>query len=205
MRRKTPGLDLVERQHQPLDRGLGGGDFGRRHLREVLLLQQLAVGHREARVDLDLTLVAFELAQPGEQRILDALRARTRRLLLARRRLRHERGHQLVEIVAAAEEDAERLVEQLRVLVTLHEHRMQGPVEIRAGADAGDTQRVERVEHRARTDRNPGRAQRTCEVDDVLCQSAVGHRRSHSAARSCVRTSSSNSFALLPSMRAMSS
>ena len=81
--------------------------------------------------------VALELAQPGEQRLLDALRARARRLFLARRRLRHQRGHQLVEIVAAAEEDAERLVEQLRVLVALHEHRMQRPVEIRARADAG--------------------------------------------------------------------
>ena len=75
MRRKTPGLDLVERQHQPLDRGLGGGDLGGRHLREVLLLQQLAVGHREPGVDLDVAGVALELAQPREQRVLDALRA----------------------------------------------------------------------------------------------------------------------------------
>ena len=149
--------------------------------------------------------VALELAQAREQRVLDALRARARLVLLARRRLRHQRGHQLVEIVAAAEEDAERLVEQLRVLVPLHEHRMQRPVEIRARADAGDAQGVERIEHRAGPDRNPGRAQRAREVDDVFRQSAVGHRRSHSAARSCVRTSSSSSFALVPSMRAMSS
>ena len=61
MRRQPPRLHLVERQHQPLDRVLGGGDLGRRHLREILLLQHLAVGHREPRVDLDLRLLALAL------------------------------------------------------------------------------------------------------------------------------------------------
>ena len=53
----------------------------------------------------------------------------------------------------------------------LHEHRMQGPVEVLARADTGDMHRVERVHHRAGPDRNAGRAQRAREVDDVLGES----------------------------------
>jgi hypothetical protein len=52
----------------------------------------------------------------------------------------------------------EGLVEQQRVLVALHEHRMQRPVKILAGADAGGLHCRERIEHRARPDRNAGRA-----------------------------------------------
>ena len=168
MRRKPPRLHLIERQHQPLDRGLGGGDLGRRHLGEILLLQELAVGHREPRVDFDLLGLAFELLEACEQRFLDPLRARPRFVALRRRHLRHHRGDQLVEIVAPAKEDAERLVEQLGVLVALHEHRMQRPVEVGAGADASDAQRIERIEHRPRADRNAGGAQRPREVQDVF-------------------------------------
>ena len=40
---------------------LACGDLGRAHLREVLLLQHLAVGHGEARVELDLLLLALDL------------------------------------------------------------------------------------------------------------------------------------------------
>ena len=54
VRRQPPRLHLVERQHQPLDRVLGGGDLRRAHLREILFLQHLAIGHGEARVDLEL-------------------------------------------------------------------------------------------------------------------------------------------------------
>ena len=42
------------------------------------------------------------------------------------------------------------------MLVPLHEHRVQRPVEILAGADAGGLHRFERIEHRARPDRNAG-------------------------------------------------
>ena len=37
---------IVERQHHAAIAVLGGGDLGRAHLREILLLQHLAVGHR---------------------------------------------------------------------------------------------------------------------------------------------------------------
>ena len=47
-----------------------------RHLREVLFLQQLAIGHGKARVDLDARGFSRSRSrQPGEQRLLDALRA----------------------------------------------------------------------------------------------------------------------------------
>ena len=96
-----------------------------------------------------------------------------RRVRLGRRRLRQHHRHELIDIAAAAEEDAERLVEQDRMLVPLHEHRMQRPVEIVARADAGRLHRFERIEHRARPDRNAGGTQRTREIDDVLGEAAV--------------------------------
>ncbi len=58
------------------------------------------------------------------------------------------------------------------MLVPLHEHRVQGPIKIIAGADAGGLDRFERIEHRARPDRNAGGAQRAGEVDDVLREAA---------------------------------
>ena len=54
MRRQPPRAHLVERQHQPLHRRFRRGDFGAGHLREIFLLQHFAVGHRQARVELDL-------------------------------------------------------------------------------------------------------------------------------------------------------
>src|SRR4029077_18587786 len=43
-------------------------------------------------------------------------------------------------------------------------------------ADAGGLDRFERVEHRARADRDAGRKQRTGEVDDVFGEAPVGAR-----------------------------
>ena len=120
--------------------------------------------------------VALQLLQPGEQRLLDALRAGARLVLLARRRLRHHRGDQLVEIVAAAEEDAERLVEQLRVLVALHEHRMQRPVEILARADAGRL--APRRAHRAPRPARPECRPRATRARSRGCSRRAGRRPS---------------------------
>src|SRR5579862_6028540 len=96
------------------------------------------------------------------------------------------------------------------MLVPLHEHRVQRPVEILAAADAGRLQRRERIEHRAGADRNARRPQRAGEMQDVVGKSAreirsVNHLDDYSAARSSARTWSSSSLALPPSMRAMSS
>ncbi len=223
VRRKPPRLHLVERQHEPLDRLLGGGDLGRRHLREVLLLQHLAVGHGQPRVDLDVGRRPLLLAEIGEQRLLDALRAGLRLLLLA------------LAAPAAASRPA-----------ACRDSRGGGrrcgtPGRTAASARAASrTPRAassrnpracrrrppaprQRIQHRAGTDRNTGGPQRAREVDDVLGEPAamlccrLHHVRTvplrgealaprrHSAARSSARTSSSSSFALLPSMRAMSS
>ena len=54
MRRQTPCLHLVKRQHQALDRILGGSNLRRRHLCEIFLLQHLAVRDCETRVGLEL-------------------------------------------------------------------------------------------------------------------------------------------------------
>ena len=90
---------------------------------------------------------------------------------------RQHGGEQLVDIAALAEEDAEGLVEQDRVLVPLHEHRVQRPIEVLAVADARHLHGLERIEHGARADRNAGRAQRAREVEDVLGEAALGTAR----------------------------
>ena len=118
--------------------------------------------------------------------------------------------HELIDVAAAAEENAESLIEQDRMLVPLHEHRVQRPVKILTGADAGSLNGFERIEHRARPDRNARRAQRAGEVEDVFGNRPVALRIAlpwpdHSAARKSDFISSSSSLTLLPSSRAMSS
>ena len=55
------------------DRLLGPRDLGRRHLREVLALEHLAIRHGEPGIDLDLALAFLQLVlEAGEQRLLDA-------------------------------------------------------------------------------------------------------------------------------------
>jgi hypothetical protein len=169
MRFEPACLHLVEAEHQVLDRLAGGRDLDGRHLRKILLLQHLSVGDGQARIELDVLLLALKLLSALEQRVEHALRG----LRLVRRRqragrLRRHHRDQPVEIAALAEEQLERLVEQHGVLMPLHEHRMQGPVEIIPGADAGGAHRGKRVKHRAGADRNAGSAQRPGEVDDVL-------------------------------------
>ena len=112
----------------------------------------------------------------GEQRLLNALRARRRRFRRGRQRFRQHRRNQLFDIAALAEENPERLIEQHRMLVPLHEHRMQRPVEIVARADARDAHRLERIEHRARPDRHAGGAQRAREIEDVFGKTALRRR-----------------------------
>jgi hypothetical protein len=91
--------------------------------------------------------------------------------------LREHGGQQLVERASPAKEDAEGLVEQKRVLVALHEHRVQRPIKIVAGADSGRFDRGQRIEYRTGTNRNAGRAQRAGEVHDVFREATgfLGH------------------------------
>src|SRR5262249_50668883 len=152
---------------------LGGRDLRRRHLREILGLQHLAVGHGEARVDLDFWRFALGFGEAREQCLLDTLGAGRRLLVFPRWRLREHGREQLVEHATPAKEDAERLLEDERMLVPLHQYRMQRPIEIVARADARRLDRRERVHHRSRTDRNAGRAQGAGEVDDVFGKTAA--------------------------------
>ncbi len=172
MRRQSPGAYFGQRQHEALHRFFCRGDLGAGHLREIFLLQNFAVGHRHAGVELDLALFLELVVEAREQRLVHAGGAGLRRLRRPRWRLRQHHRQQLIDITAAAEEDAKRLVEQDRMLVPLHEHGMQGPVKIIAGADARGLDRFERIEHRAGPDRNASGAQGTCEVDDVLREAA---------------------------------
>ena len=167
--REPTGLDLMKRQRQPLDRFLGGGDLGGAHLREVFLPQHLLIGRGQPRRDLAFALLAPEpVFGVGEQGLLHArgggLRCRCRR---ARRDRRHQR-QELFEIAAPLEEDMERLVEHERMFVALHKDRVQRPVEILARGQAGGLDRVERIDRRARPDRQPCPPQRAGEIDNVV-------------------------------------
>ena len=135
MRRQPPRTHFGNGQNEPLHRFFGGSDFGVRHLREVLALQHFALGDGHAGVELDLALLFEFVFEAREQRFLDARCTGLRRARRAGRRRRHHR-HELIDVAAAAEENAESLIEQDRMLVPLHEHRVQRPVKIIAGADA---------------------------------------------------------------------
>src|SRR5262245_50579857 len=100
-----------------------------------------------------------------EQCLLDTLGAGRRLLVFPRRRLGQHGREQLVEHATPAKEDAERLLEDERVLVALHQYRMQRPIEIVARADARRLDRRERVHHRPGTDRNAGSAPGAGEVE----------------------------------------
>ena len=169
VRRKPPRADFVERECKLLDRVPGGGDFGRAHLREVLLAQHLLIGRGQPCDDLALLLLARAPSLGvGEQRFVHAgSGGRRLRHGSAGGNRRHQR-HELFEIAAPLEEDAEGLVEHERMLVALHEDRVQRPIEVLAGGQAGGLNRLERIEHRARPDRQAGAAQRAGEIDDVV-------------------------------------
>ena len=128
----------------------------------------------QAGVEFDLLRLRLKsFAAPGEQRVEHADRAGLRHLRLLGAHLSgdHHR-HELVEIAALAEKDAERLVEDERMLVPLHEHRMQRPVKIvRRGrrprlpsASASSTE--------LGPNRDAGGAQRAREIEDVLGEPA---------------------------------
>ena len=88
MRRKPPRAHFRERHDEPLHRLFGGGDLGAGHLRKIFALQHFAVGHRQARVELDLALFFELVVEAGEQRLVHARGAGLRRLRRRRRRLR---------------------------------------------------------------------------------------------------------------------
>ncbi len=172
--REPARAHLVEREHETGDRLPGGGDLGRRHLGEILFLQDLAIRHGEGRVDLGVALAFLELVvEAGKQRLLHARRGRRRRLRRVARRLWQHHAEELVEIAALAEEDLEGLAEDQRMLVPLHEHGVQRPVKILFGADAGRFHRLEPIQHSARADREAGDAQRAREMHDVVGETAV--------------------------------
>ena len=112
VRREAPRAHFRKRQHQALHRLFCRGDLGTGHLREIFFLQHFAVGHRQARVELDLALFLQLVVEAGIKRLVNARRTGLRRLRRRRRRLRHHHRHELIDIAAAAKEDAERLIEQ---------------------------------------------------------------------------------------------
>ena len=232
VRREAPRLHLVEREHQPLDRLLGGGDLGRRHLREVLALQQLAVGDGEARVDLVLGLGRARSRagrrtappRPAARRAWAAPPRRAAAPAASARRAacRDSRGGGrrcgTPGRTAACARAASRTprAASSRSPRGCRRRRPARPRAHRAPRRARpeSRQRAARARSRGCFRRAPSAAfpppaSREAGSGRVhssaLVPASRGRRSSHSAARSSARTSSSSSLALVPSMRAMSS
>jgi hypothetical protein len=166
----TPRRTLGERQRHALDGSPRLLDLGGAHLREILFLQQLLVGHRKLHL-LGVGLALFdEIAL--RQRLLHPPRGRRRRLL---HRCRHRHAvDQLVPVLHGTEEDLECLREDQRMLASLHEHRFQRGVDVVATGNADDLQGVHRINDRARSDREAGGPQGAAEADDVVGNDACG-------------------------------
>ena len=141
-------------------------DFGRAHLRKILLLQHFLVGHRQPQFLL-LGLLGL-VHRRLRERLLDPARGR-RRLLFGVIRQRHRIQH-VLPVLGGAEEQVEGLRENQRMLVALDEDRLQRGEDVGAVADLDHLQRVHGVDDSAGPDGNPGRPQRAGKADDV-----VGH------------------------------
>ena len=159
------GAALRHRQAQPRDGAQRLVDLGLGHLLEIALLQHLAVGHGEGRLDLDfgrLVLVLRRLALPGLQRVLQAAAELLALSGLGRHAdLRQQHLHHLFEQPRIAPIDVERLVEDLALVAPVHEHRVQRPVEVVALAEARRLDRLDGAQHLARPDR-AGRPRARC-------------------------------------------
>ena len=98
------------------------------------MLQQLAVGEGQGRLDLDfgrLVLVFRRFAPARLQRLLQAPAELLALVRLGRHAdLRQQHLHHLFQQARIAPEDVEGLVEDLALVAAVHEHRVQRPVEI---------------------------------------------------------------------------
>ena len=83
----------------------------------------------------------------------------------------------MLPVFGGAEEQVEGLREDQHMLVALDEDRLQRGVDVGAVADLDHLQRVQRIDDRAGTDGNPGRAQRAGKADDVVGHCPVGGLR----------------------------
>jgi hypothetical protein len=172
----APGLDLDAAQPQGSDRGLGVGLFFGRHLLEVLAPQDFVARGGELGLEFDDARAGVHAGLVGGRRIHGfgqpalpgPLRGGRRRDANLLQKLVHEPfGH-----LRVAPEDLERLLVERLMLVALHEHRMQRPVEVLARGQGAGLNGVERIDHRARPDRQPGAAQQPGEMHDVFGQPA---------------------------------
>ena len=74
----------------------------------------------------------------------------------------------MLPLLGGAEEQVEGLREDQRMLVALDEDGLQRGEDVGAVADLDHLQRVQRIDHRTRPDRNPGRPQRAGKADDIV-------------------------------------
>ncbi len=80
----------------------------------------------------------------------------------------------MLPLLGGSKKQVERLREDQCMLVALDEDGLKGGVDIGAVADLDHLQRIQRVDHRTRPDRHPGRPQRAGKADDIVGDQAGG-------------------------------
>ena len=216
VRVQAAGAHFRDRQAQPRDQALGLRQLRVGHGLEIGLLQPLALGMGERRVDLDigwcLMLVARALAR-GE-RLLQPVAQLWLGLLGIALDAGGEQRQRTLEQARIAPEHMKGLVEQLELLAAPEEQAGERPVEVVALAQAGDLQRPQCIDHAVGADRHARGPQHAGEMHHVVGEVMAGRRRlegagvprvAQTALASPDFTSASRRAASLPWTRAMSS
>ena len=170
---RAPRRDGALEEADAGDGGARAGQFIGRHLREVLVAQHVALREGQRGVDLDLLRDgrrwrgAARAGSRRAQRLGHAPRQLGRAIGLGHLRVREQQRERLVRAEGIAEERLERLVEQLAVLLALHQHRGQRLAHVLAPEHVDRGERAQGIEQGAGADGKAGGAQHPREVHHV--------------------------------------
>src|SRR5690606_23257060 len=167
---EATGPGFHDRQPQLLDRSLGSFQLSCRHLLEVLLVQGFAIRPGEGCVDFDLILTALFLLplcllQGFRNAPIDLLTLL--RFLLDLQFGKHKGAH-TVEQLGVAPEEMKGLVENLFLVVTGDEDRMESPVKVVAPSEPDRLYGFKGCQNLARPYRKTRCAQCPREVEEVV-------------------------------------
>ena len=210
----APGRNLVHRQAHAAHFLARRPHLVRRHLLEVLVLQDFVLAPRHDGVDLYFLrrlsgVVGLRLRLPRRQGFGDA----ARQFLVGGQPLfaahcRQDEPHHALQDVGVAPEHVKGLVEQVALIAPVDEDGVQGPIEIATALDTDRGDGAHGVDHPSWPDGQPRRPQHPGEVGDVFHQAAAGglvHGVQTPAWASSALTSPMRRLASLPWILAMSS
>ena len=169
----APRAAQRHRQAQPRDGAQRLVDLGLRHLLEVAVLQDLAVGEGEGRLDLDLGRLVLRPSAPRRGRAASASCRRRLSCFLSSGSAGTPTCGSSISIIFSSSRglrqiDVERLVEDLALVAAVHEHRVQRPVEVVALL-AGRPPRPPRRRAAPGPDRRAGRRCAACGRNARCC------------------------------------